>query len=102
MAQPLNIDENHQSMYFVYILYSSSLNKYYVGSTEDVDRRIKEHNTGKGKFTSKGVPWVIVTTFECNDRTEAVRLELKIKKRGIRRYLQDNDPARSSGSGAAR
>ena len=30
-----------------YILFSSSLNKYYVGSTIDIDRRIEEHNRGK-------------------------------------------------------
>jgi len=48
-----------------------------------------EHNIGKGKFTSKGIPWVLVVKFECNTRSEAVKLELKIKKRGIKRYLQD-------------
>ncbi|MFT3947762.1 MAG: GIY-YIG nuclease family protein [Agriterribacter sp.] len=89
-------------MYFVYILYSRSIDKYYVGSSEDVERRIVEHNMGKGNFTSKGIPWIVVITFECESRTEAVRLELKIKKRGIKRYLQDNNAAKSSGSGAAR
>lgn len=89
-------------MYFVYILYSSSLDKYYVGSTEDVKRRIYEHNMGKGKYTSKGIPWDLVTIFECGDRKAAVRLELKIKKRGIKRYLQDNNSANNAGSGAAR
>ncbi|MCO5235690.1 MAG: GIY-YIG nuclease family protein [Chitinophagaceae bacterium] len=77
-------------MYFVYILYSYSIDKYYAGSTEDVSKRIKEHNAGKGNFTSKGIPWVLIIDFECYDRSEAVKLELKIKKRGIKRYLQDN------------
>lgn len=76
-------------MIFVYILYSSSLEKYYVGSTHDVDKRLQQHNSGKGKFTSKGIPWILITTFESSSRTDAVRLELKIKKRGIKRYLQD-------------
>ena len=102
MAQPLNINENHQSMYFVYILYSGSLNKFYVGSTEDVEKRVKQHNNGKGKFTSKGIPGIVVTSFKCEDRSEAVRLELKIKKRGIKRYLQDISSANNSGSGAVR
>jgi putative endonuclease len=77
-------------MFFVYILYSSSLEKYYAGSTEDVEKRFAEHNIGKGKFTSTGIPWILITTFSCNSRSEAVVLETKIKKRGIKRYLQDN------------
>jgi putative endonuclease len=77
-------------MFWVYIIFSSSLEKYYVGSTENVERRFHQHNTGKGNFTSKGIPWIFITSFACSDRNEAVRLEMKIKKRGIKRYLQDN------------
>ena len=77
-------------MFYVYILYSSSLEKYYVGSTENVENRLQEHNLGKGSFTKKGVPWLLIVSIECVSRTEAVQLELKIKKRGAKRYLQDN------------
>jgi len=75
--------------YFVYILFSDSLQKYYVGSTEDINKRLEEHNRGKSSFTSKGIPWKIVITFDCETRSEAVNLEKKIKNRGIKRYLQD-------------
>ncbi|OSZ82194.1 excinuclease ABC subunit C [Chitinophagaceae bacterium IBVUCB1] len=77
--------------YKVYILYSTKLEKYYVGHTEDVERRIEEHNNGKGNFTSKGLPWILVHIIACATKSEAVRLEQKIKKRGIKRYLQDID-----------
>jgi putative endonuclease len=42
-------------MAFVYILYSKSLNGYYVGSCLDLDLRLKEHLSKKfdGGFTSK-------------------------------------------------
>ena len=86
---------------FVYILHSSSLDKYYVGSTENVNRRLVEHNAGKGNFTSKGVPWNLIFTIECQNRKQATQLEFKIKKRGIKRYLQDNGLA-DAGGGAAR
>jgi putative endonuclease len=76
-------------MFWVYILYSSSLEKFYVGSTDNVDKRIAQHNAAKGNFTSKGIPWILIMKFECESRSEAVLLELKIKKRGIKRYLQD-------------
>jgi len=68
-------------MYFVYVLYSSSLKKYYTGSTDDIKRRIYEHNIGKGNFSSKGIPWILIKSFECSSRSKAVKLELKIKKR---------------------
>jgi putative endonuclease len=74
---------------YVYILYSSSLNRYYAGSTDEVGKRLIQHNSGKGNYTSKGIPWIVITTVKCVDRSEAVLLELKIKKRGIKRYLQD-------------
>ncbi|WP_369411549.1 GIY-YIG nuclease family protein [Longitalea luteola] len=67
-----------------------ALDKYYVGSTDNVAKRFDQHNLGKGKFTSTGIPWILITTFNCKSRSEAVVLEMKIKKRGIKRYLQDN------------
>ena len=74
-------------MYVVYILYSPSLNKYYVGSTIHLSMRIEEHNRGKSPFTKKGVPWNLVHHIECDSHIAAVQLENKIKKRGIRRFL---------------
>ena len=34
-------------MYFVYIIYSTKLDNYYVGTTDDVERRLNEHNSKK-------------------------------------------------------
>jgi putative endonuclease len=45
---------------YCYILYSPKLNKYYVGSTTDIKRRLEEHNRGKEKFTRTGIPWTPV------------------------------------------
>jgi len=76
-------------MYVVYIMFSASLNKYYVGSTIHVSIRIEEHNRGKSPFTKKGIPWNLIHHIECESHSNAVQLENKIKKRGIRRYLED-------------
>ena len=83
--------------FFVYILYSNNLSRYYVGHTGDVLKRLDEHNSGKGNYTAKGMPWQLVITFSCATRADAIRLELQIKKRGISRYLIDNGllPAKS-------
>jgi len=39
-------------VYFTYILYSESLGKYYKGSTSNVEKRLKRHNSGSEKYTS--------------------------------------------------
>ncbi len=75
---------------FVYILKSESTNKYYCGQTKDFDLRFKRHNDGREKYTKSGVPWILVHKIEVNNRSEAITLEHKIKKRGINRYLIDN------------
>jgi putative endonuclease len=77
-------------MVYVYILYSGSLGKFYVGSTNNVERRIDQHNSGRSNFTSKGVPWKLIAKMECKSRGDAMDFEIQIKKRGINRYLQDN------------
>jgi putative endonuclease len=76
--------------YFVYILFSERLGKYYVGHTEDLERRLVEHNSGKGNYTSKGIPWKSIHIISMQTRSEAIKLEHQIKKRGIKRYLEDN------------
>ena len=73
----------------VYIIYSHTLKKFYVGHAKDVEKRLVQHNSGKGNFTSKGVPWILIIQINCINRSEAVLLELKVKKRGIGRYLAD-------------
>ena len=83
--------------YSVYILWSTSLSKYYVGCTQDLENRVKEHNTGEGKFTRRGIPWDLVWFDVLGNRSAALNLEKRIKKRGIKRFLENN-----SGSSAGR
>ena len=74
----------------VYVLYSLKWSKYYVGVTQDFEKRLNDHNTGRNRYTSGGSPWTLVRLVSCKNRTEAMRLERQIKKRGIRRYLDEN------------
>ena len=74
--------------FFTYIIYSDKLNKYYIGSTTDLDRRIKEHNRGKTPFARLGMPWQLKYSEEFLTRTEAVRRELEIKRRKDRKYIE--------------
>lgn len=44
---------------FVYILKSLKTGRYYYGSTDDLDKRLKRHNSGQVKSTKAYMPWVL-------------------------------------------
>ena len=77
------------TLFSVYILYSQGTERYYVGSTQDVPKRLREHNAGKSLSTRAGAPWQLVLVEEFATRSEAVRHEARVKGRGIERYLED-------------
>jgi putative endonuclease len=67
-------------MYYVYSIQSeNNPDKYYVGLTTDVERRLEEHNAGKSIHTNKFRPWKIVsyTAFLCKSRAEKFEAYLK-------------------------
>ncbi len=63
----------------VYILESQKNGRYYVGSTDNIERRIFEHNMGKVFSTRNLRPWVCKKFIECNSLTEARSFEYKLK-----------------------
>ena len=75
--------------YFVYILYSASINKYYIGHTNDLARRIYEHDLGKEKFTKKGIPWEMKFSCSFDLNTDAIKEERRLKKCKSRKYLEN-------------
>ncbi len=76
--------------YYIYILYSSSADKYYVGSTDNWENRVKTHNeTDRVTYTSKHRPWSLVAVFSVGDsRSEAMNLEKFIKKQKSRKLIE--------------
>ncbi|HNU87089.1 MAG TPA: GIY-YIG nuclease family protein [Ferruginibacter sp.] len=73
---------------FCYILFSSKLDKYYVGSTPDMERRLEEHNRGKEKFSSTGVAWILVYKEIFEELADARKREQQIKKQKSRKYIK--------------
>ena len=47
-------------MYHVYLLKSQKNGSLYIGYTNDVKRRLKEHNTGLVGYTRKYLPWILI------------------------------------------
>jgi predicted GIY-YIG superfamily endonuclease len=66
--------------WYVYILKCSD-NTLYTGITNNLDKRIKQHNEGKGaKYTRGRGPVALVKSFECQTKSEALKLEYQIKQ----------------------
>jgi putative endonuclease len=83
-----SISALNQIMYYTYILFSEKVNKYYVGYTSDLNNRLDEHGKDKSKFTGHSSDWKLIKYFEFETKSEALKLEIQIKKRGIKRFLE--------------
>ena len=67
-------------MFTLYIIYSTHLNKYYVGYSEDVQKRLAEHNSGISDFTSKTNDWQLKYTEIFANRKQAISREREKSK----------------------
>ncbi len=76
-------------MYTVYILHSETIDRYYVGFTNNIVRRLEEHNRKKGKFTDAGIPWVLVYSETYDSKQEAMDREEFIKSRKSKVYIKE-------------
>lgn len=74
-------------MFSVYVLWSDSLEKRYIGSTQDLKQRIKEHNSGMSKFTKGGIPCVLLHSENFETRTLALKRESFLKSGAGRKWL---------------
>ncbi|WP_297689876.1 GIY-YIG nuclease family protein [uncultured Anaerococcus sp.] len=67
-------------MHFVYMVRCSD-NSLYTGYTNDLDKRIEVHNTGKGaKYTKSRLPVSIVFYRRVDSKSIGLRLEARLKK----------------------
>ncbi|MFA6099483.1 MAG: GIY-YIG nuclease family protein [Patescibacteria group bacterium] len=85
--RPLAENPTDTLMYYVYILQSLTHATRYIGSTQDVQNRLKEHNAGKCRYTSGRRPWRIIRTEEYTTRSEAMQREKFLKSGKGREFL---------------
>ena len=76
-------------MYTVYILFSQKLDRFYVGYTSDIQRRLEEHNRKKGKYTDTGIPWIVMYTEEYASKKDAMSREKFIKAKKSRAFIEN-------------
>ena len=66
-------------MIFVYAIFSLNQNRIYVGQTENIERRLSEHNCGRTKSTKPYIPWQLFYREEFENRIEARNREIYLK-----------------------
>ncbi len=77
-------------MYYVYVLYSVSFDRHYVGMTDDIVRRLGEHNSGKNQSTKAFKPWKLIYN-ESFDSRESTRIREKYLKSAAGRRWRNNN-----------
>ena len=76
-------------LYYVYVLYSRTLGRFYTGLSRSPDGRLADHRGQKAGWTSQVDDWEEVLRITAGSREEARKLEKRIKRRGAGRFLRD-------------
>ncbi len=72
----------------VYIIYSKSLDSYYIGQTSDLEDRLFRHCNSGSKSTKKAKDWKLVYKEVYESRSESVQREREIKNKKSRKYIE--------------
>ena len=76
-------------MWYVYIIRSISLpDQEYIGATEDLKRRLPDHNAGKSAHTAKFKPWELVWYCAFPDKYKALKFEKYLKSHSGRAFAK--------------
>ena len=75
-------------MWYVYIIKSTIDKNLYIGSTNDIRRRLTEHNSGKVDSTKSRIPFDLEAYIAVKDQTKAIELEQYFKTGSGRALIQ--------------
>ncbi|KKQ35277.1 MAG: endonuclease [Microgenomates group bacterium GW2011_GWA2_37_6] len=76
-------------MFYVYVLKSLKNGRHYTGSTNNLERRFKEHNIGQTKYTSYAGPFELIYNETYNTKLEASKREKFLKTGKGREVLKE-------------
>lgn len=80
-------------MYYVYVLKSEKDDQLYIGYTNDLKRRLKEHNTGENRSTASRIPFELLYYEAYKSSRDAEKRERALKLRGnTRKHLLNRLP----------
>ena len=76
-------------MYYTYILKSKKSGRFYTGSTNDLQKRLKLHNDGKSNFTKKDKPYDLIYYEACKEKEDAFAREIYLKSGYGKRFIKN-------------
>ena len=76
-------------MFYTYVLKSDKSGRLYTGSTNDLRKRFKEHNSGKSTYTVKYAPYKLIYYEACSNEDDARTREKYLKTGMGKRYIQN-------------
>ena len=75
--------------FYTYILESQIDGSFYIGYTANLDQRLIYHNSGRGRYTRKKMPWDLVYQEEFQTKREALQRERYLKRMKSHAFLKD-------------
>lgn len=75
-------------MFYIYIIYSKTIDKYYVGSCQNIQERLNDHLNSRSKYTKIAKDWELKYFETFLSRSEAYQREMQIKKMKSRKYIE--------------
>ncbi len=74
--------------FFLYILYSGELDKYYTGVTKNISVRLKKHLSNHKGYTAKAKDWKLVYHESFKSKVEALQRENQLKNWKSRKIIE--------------
>ena len=87
---PAGRQVGRQIMFYVYIIKSRDRNYIYIGITNNLDRRLSEHNKGQNKTTKPYKPFTLLYSKKFNTRQDARDKEKYFKSGAGREFIRQN------------
>ncbi len=78
----------HKHNYFLYILYSKKVDRYYTGTSDNPEKRLHYHNIQDKGWTRRGRPWELVFNKGFESKREARKWERWLKQQKNRRIIE--------------
>jgi putative endonuclease len=75
-------------MHYVYVLKSEKSGQWYTGSTNNLRKRLSQHNHGKSNWTKKGVPWKLIYYEASLDEEDTMAREKYLKSGPGKSYVK--------------
>ncbi len=72
--------------YVVYILRSEIVDRFYIGYTSNIGRRLEEHNSNQSKYTKNKGTWKLVYTEFFSSKSDAIKRERFLKAQRNREF----------------